>query len=51
MADAIIFPTAARHGAEIVTPDASYERLPGVALCRGDKFRASGWLRPSFSIR
>ena len=34
MADAIIFATASRHDAEIVTGDADFEGLPGVALIR-----------------
>ena len=34
MADAIIFATAARHEAEIVTGDADFEGLPRVTLIR-----------------
>jgi len=34
MADAIIFATAARHRAEIVTADADFDGLPGVTLIR-----------------
>ena len=34
MADAIIFATAARHDAGIVTGDAGFEGLPGVTLIR-----------------
>ncbi len=34
MADSIIFATAARHGARIVTGDADFEGLPGVTLVR-----------------
>ena len=34
MADAIIFATAARHRAGIVTADADFEGLPGVTLIR-----------------
>lgn len=34
MADSIIFATAARHAAEIVTGDADFEGLPGVTLIR-----------------
>ena len=34
MADAIIFATASRHEAEIVTGDADFDGLPGVALIR-----------------
>jgi predicted nucleic acid-binding protein len=34
MADAIIFATAARYRAEIVTADADFEGLPGVTLIR-----------------
>ncbi|MDP6978748.1 MAG: type II toxin-antitoxin system VapC family toxin [Myxococcota bacterium] len=34
MADAIIFATAARHEAEIVTGDADFEGLPKVTLIR-----------------
>ena len=34
MADAIIFATASRHHAEIVTSDADFDGLPGVRLIR-----------------
>ncbi len=34
MADAIIFATAAKHRADIVTADADFEGLPGVTLIR-----------------
>ncbi len=34
MADAIIFATASRHKAEIVTSDADFDGLPGVTLIR-----------------
>jgi predicted nucleic acid-binding protein len=34
MADAIIFATARRHRADIVTADADFEGLPGVTLIR-----------------
>jgi len=34
MADSIIFATASRHGAEIVTSDADFEGLPRVTLIR-----------------
>jgi len=34
MADAIIFATAARHEAEIVTGDVDFDGLPGVTLLR-----------------
>ena len=34
MADAIIFATASRHGAQIVTGDADFEGLPRVTLIR-----------------
>lgn len=34
MADAIIFATAARHDAAIVTGDADFDGLPGVTLIR-----------------
>jgi predicted nucleic acid-binding protein len=34
MADAIIFATATKHRAEIVTADADFEGLPGVTLVR-----------------
>jgi predicted nucleic acid-binding protein len=34
MADAIIFATAARHRADIVTADADLEGLPDVTLIR-----------------
>ena len=34
MADAIIFATAARHRAEIVTLDADFEGLPGATVIR-----------------
>jgi predicted nucleic acid-binding protein len=34
MADAIIFATASRHKAEIVTGDADFDGLPGVTLIR-----------------
>ena len=34
MADAIIFATAARYRADIVTADADFEGLPGVTLIR-----------------
>ena len=34
MADAIIFATAARHRAELVTADADFEGLPDVTLIR-----------------
>jgi predicted nucleic acid-binding protein len=34
MADAIIFATAEKHRAEIVTADADFEGLPGVTLVR-----------------
>jgi predicted nucleic acid-binding protein len=34
MADAVIFATAARHRAEIVTADTDFEGLPGVTLIR-----------------
>ena len=34
MADAIIFATAARHRAELVTGDADFTGLPGVTLVR-----------------
>jgi predicted nucleic acid-binding protein len=34
MADAIIFATASRHNAEIVTGDADFDGLPGVRLIR-----------------
>jgi predicted nucleic acid-binding protein len=34
MADAIIFATAARYRAEIITADADFEGLPGVTLIR-----------------
>jgi predicted nucleic acid-binding protein len=34
MADSIIFATAARYRADIVTADADFEGLPGVTLIR-----------------
>jgi predicted nucleic acid-binding protein len=34
MADAVLFATAARYRAEIVTADADFEGLPGVTLIR-----------------
>ena len=34
MADAILFATAARHRADIVTADVDFEGLPGVTLIR-----------------
>jgi toxin FitB len=34
MADAIIFATAARHGANIITADADFEGLPGATVIR-----------------
>jgi predicted nucleic acid-binding protein len=34
MADAIIFATASRHAAEIVTADVDFDGLPGVTLIR-----------------
>ena len=34
MADAIIFATASRHGAQIVTGDVDFDGLPGVTLIR-----------------
>ena len=34
MADAIIFATAARHNAQIVTGDVDFDGLPGVTLIR-----------------
>jgi len=34
MADSIVFATASRHGAEIVTSDADFEGLPRVTLIR-----------------
>jgi len=34
MADAILFATAARHRAELVTTDADFEGLPDVTLIR-----------------
>lgn len=34
MADAIIYATARRHGATIVTGDADFERLPGTTVIR-----------------
>jgi predicted nucleic acid-binding protein len=34
MADAIIFATATKHGADIITADADLEGLPGVTLIR-----------------
>jgi predicted nucleic acid-binding protein len=34
MADSIIFATAARYGAQIVTADTDFEGLPGVTLIR-----------------
>jgi predicted nucleic acid-binding protein len=34
MADAIVFATARRHGATLVTGDADFEGLPGVVLVR-----------------
>jgi len=34
MADAIIFATAVKHDAEIITADADFEALPGVTLIR-----------------
>lgn len=34
MADAIIFATAARYGAEIVTADADFDGLPGATVIR-----------------
>jgi predicted nucleic acid-binding protein len=34
MADAIIFATAAKHEADIITADAAFEGLPGVTLIR-----------------
>ncbi len=34
MADAIIFATATKHRAEIITTDADFEGLPGVTLIR-----------------
>lgn len=34
MADAIIFATATRHRADIITADADFEGLPGVTLIR-----------------
>ena len=34
MADAIIYATAAKHGADIVTSDANFDGLPGVTLIR-----------------
>lgn len=34
MADAIIFATAARHRADIVTTDVDFEGLPGVTIVR-----------------
>ncbi len=34
MADAIIFATASRHDAEIVTSDVDFDGLPGVTLIR-----------------
>ncbi len=34
MADSIIFATASRHEAEIVTGDADFDGLPGVTLIR-----------------
>ena len=34
MADAIIFATAARHRAELITADADFKGLPGVTLIR-----------------
>lgn len=34
MADAIIFATAVRHGAELVTADADFEGLPGTTVIR-----------------
>ncbi len=34
MADAILFATATRHRADIVTADADFEGLPGVTLIR-----------------
>ena len=34
MADAIIFATASRHDAQIVTSDADFDGLPGVTLIR-----------------
>ena len=34
MADTIIFATASRHNAEIVTGDADFDGLPGVTLIR-----------------
>lgn len=34
MADAILYATAAKHGAELVTTDADFDGLPGVTLIR-----------------
>ncbi len=34
MADAIIFATAARHGAKIITGDADFDGLPGAIVIR-----------------
>lgn len=34
MADAIIYATARRHGATLVTGDADFERLPGTTVIR-----------------
>lgn len=34
MTDAIIFATAAKHEAEVITADADFEGLPGVTLIR-----------------
>jgi len=36
-ADAIIFATARRHGAKLVTCDTHFEGLPGVTLIKKDK--------------